>query len=229
MISPTPSNKPTPPLKAVWDVPTRLFHWALVLLVTFSWFSNEMGWIEYHMRSGMAILTLVLFRLMWGVIGSPTARFWNFLAGPGTTIRYLKGLRSGDEAKWFGHNPAGGWSIMALLGLLGLQGSLGLFANDDIFTRGPLFHLVSKRTSDMLTGYHGRVFNVLVAVIALHVTAALFYRFIKRDDLITPMITGKKAWEGDTPQALSAGSQLWRGLLALGLAALAVWYIVTQI
>jgi len=217
------------PLKVVWDLPVRLFHWSLVCLVAFSWFSNQMGWIEYHMRSGMTVLILVLFRLIWGVIGSPTARFWNFLAGPRAVITYLKAMKSGKGEKWFGHNPAGGWSVIALLGLLGLQGSLGLFANDDIFTRAPLFHLVSKRTSDIITGYHGDVFSILLTVIALHVAAALFYRFVKKDDLITPMVTGKKAWEDDAPQALNGRAQLWRGSLALGLAALAVWYLVTRV
>lgn len=218
----------SPPLKKVWDLPTRLFHWSLVGLITFSWFSNEMGWIDYHMRSGMAVLTLVLFRLIWGLIGSPTARFWNFLTGPRTTIKYFKGLVSGGEDKWFGHNPGGGWSIIALLGLVATQGSLGLFANDDIFSEGPLAHLVSKRTSDTLTGLHEETFEILIVLIALHVGMILFYKYFKKDDLIKPMITGTKSWEGDAPRLLNSWSQIWRGLLALGLAALIVWYVVTK-
>lgn len=211
----------------VWDLPTRLFHWCLALLIGASWLTGEMGEMEWHMRSGIAILTLVLFRLIWGVFGSTTARFSQFVTSPVTALGYARNLLAGKADRYFGHNPLGGWMVLALLVLVLAQASSGLFANDDIFTEGPLYHLVTKSTSDWLTGIHKTIFNFLLAAAALHIAAAFFYLFVKKENLILPMIHGWK-------RADEAGGKLnfvlrspFLGLLTLAIAAGAVWALLT--
>lgn len=210
----------------VWDLPTRLFHWCLVLLIGVSWLTGEMGEMEWHMRSGIAILALVLFRLLWGFFGSTTARFSDFLASPVTAYRYARGLIAGKNEPYLGHNPLGGWMVMALLGLIFAQASTGLFANDDIFTEGPLYHLVTKSTSDWLTGIHKSLFDFLLAAAALHIAAAFFYLIVKKDNLILPMVHGRK-------QAIEAGAKpdlVLRGVVLggvmLAVAAASVWALL---
>ena len=179
----------------IWDLPVRLFHWTLVVLLGFSWWSAEQGglWMQYHQWSGYGILTLVTFRLVWGVIGSTHARFADFIRGPRAVLGYLRHLfdRRGGDA-WAGHNPLGGWVVLVMLALLLVQVGTGLFATDDILFEGPLNGLVSDDTASTLTGIHYLNFNILLAVIVVHVCAALFYLVYKRENLITAMITGRK-------------------------------------
>lgn len=211
----------------VWDIPTRLFHWLLVLLLAASWYTGEEGLMEWHMRSGYAILTLVAFRLLWGLLGSRTARFASFVRGPAAALRYGRALFAGRPPHVLGHNPLGALMILALLLLVALQAGTGLFANDDIFTEGPLTHLVSKATSDQLTVIHKTSFNVLLALAGVHIAAALAYRFLLKDDLITPMITGRTARGGD--QADLKQRSLLLALALLAVAAGAVYLVVTQL
>ena len=125
-----PNDRPVP----TWDLPTRIFHWALVLLIIDAWVSYSFGDVlmRWHMWNGYALLTLVLFRLMWGIWGSNTARFSGFVASPLRVVRYLRALARGEDEHYLGHNPAGGWSVLVLLGLILVQGVCGLFASDDI-------------------------------------------------------------------------------------------------
>ena len=183
--------------------------------------------MAWHMRSGMIILTLLLFRIAWGVVGSTTARFSDFVKGPVEAIAYARSLRGDTPAASIGHNPLGGWMVVALLLLLLLQAGTGLFANDDIFTEGPLAHLVSKATSDQLTIIHKTNFNVLLVLIAGHIAAALFYLFVKGENLIWPMVTGRKAM-GAEESGLRFRNPLL-ALVVLALAAAIVWVIVTQL
>lgn len=210
----------------VWDLPTRLFHWCLVVLIGVSWLTGELGEMEWHMRSGIAILTLVLFRLLWGIFGSTTARFTQFVSSPVTALGYARSLVSGKADRYFGHNPLGGWMVVALLVLLLTQASTGLFSNDDIFTEGPLYHLVTKSTSDWLTGIHKTLFNVLLACAGLHIAAAFFYLIVKKDNLILPMMTGRKR----ASEAGAGGQFVLRSsllaLLSLAVAAAAVWALL---
>lgn len=215
----------------VWDIPTRLFHWTLVGLVGFLWWTGENGPIENHMLAGYAVLALILWRLIYGVVGSTTARFSDFVKGPGAVIRYLKsafGKNTLSDAKdhVLGHNPAGGWMVMVLLLILLAQASTGLFANDDIFSEGPLATMVSKETSDMLTRWHkGILFPALQVLVGLHVLAAFFYLFAKGENLIRAMVTGKKAAPPEAGKDLRFASPL----VALAVAVVAgavVWYIV---
>ena len=197
----------------VWDLPVRLFHWSLVLLVPALWWTAGNDRLDLHILLGETMLGLVLFRLLWGVLGSSTARFAAFVRGPGAVLGYL---RSGGRT--LGHNPLGAWSVVAMLLALVVQIGLGLFAiEEDALYEGPLSHLVSYETARALADRHEMMFNVLLALIALHVLAILYYLLIKRDDLATPMVTGRgKA--GESGEAF-VPAPLWRFLLAAGLAA----------
>ncbi|HEU5284682.1 MAG TPA: cytochrome b/b6 domain-containing protein [Burkholderiales bacterium] len=213
----------------VWDLPVRLFHWLLVALIATSWITAEIGGnaMQYHQWSGMSILTLVLFRVLWGFFGSTRARFSDFVRGPRTALAYACGLVRGGTAFYPGHNPLGGWMVVALLASLRVQTATGLFANDDIMIEGPLARHVSKETSDWLTGIHHINFAVLTVLIAVHVAAALFYLLVKRDNLVLPMITGRKPIAEGRGFEPPRGGPLWLAVLLLALCAGAVWGIVT--
>ena len=198
----------------VWDLPVRLFHWAVVLLVPALWATHEWEMMDTHILLGEIMLGLVLWRLLWGVLGSSTARFASFVRGPGAVLRYL----GGKGGRSFGHNPLGGWSVVAMLLLLAVQVGLGLFASDeDGIVYGPLSHLVSYDTARTLAERHETLFWILVALIALHVLAILYYLLVKRDDLVTPMVTGRRA--AADGEAVLVPAPLWRFLLSIVLAA----------
>lgn len=203
----------------VWDLPIRLFHWALVLLVIALWATHEFHMMDVHILLGQAMLGLILFRLIWGLIGSSSARFGSFLRGPRRVYAYLRAPGGS-----FGHNPLGGWSVVAMLAVLAVQVGLGLFASDeDGEFYGPLSHLVSYDTATTLAERHETFFNVLLALIGLHVAAILYYRFARREDLVTPMVTGTRepALSGESMTAAPA----WRFWVAAALA-LAITLIV---
>ena len=210
----------------VWDLPTRLFHWLLLICVILSFVTGNIGGsvMEYHMLNGYAILVLLIFRLAWGFFGSPTARFSSFVKGPATVLSHLGMLlQKKKETPYLGHNPLGGWSIVAMLLVLFIQVVTGLFANDDILTEGPLYVWVSKETSNMLTWVHLINRFVLVALIAIHIFAVFFYFFFKRENLIRPMITGMKCWHPAAEN--TAGSNLLAAAI-FGLAILVVYLLV---
>ncbi|HET7710257.1 MAG TPA: cytochrome b/b6 domain-containing protein [Sphingomicrobium sp.] len=172
---------------AVWDLPTRLFHWMLVGLIAFSWWTAEQQNYDLHFWAGMAVLTLLVFRLLWGLFGSSTARFANFVKGPAAVRDYLAGNWRG-----IGHSPLGALSVIALLGLIAVQGGLGLFASDeDGLLLGPLSGLISGNASGEITRLHKDAFNILLAFIGVHVAAVLFYWLAKRQNLVKPMVTGR--------------------------------------
>jgi len=176
----------------VWDAPIRLFHWAMVLLVAFSYVSAKKGWMDLHFLSGYAILTLLLFRLVWGFVGSQTARFASFLGNPLDGLRHLARFTRREPDIQIGHNAAGGWMVLVMLLLLAVQAGTGLFATDDVVSVGPLGQFVSTEVSEKLTSVHSFNFNLILGAIVLHVLAILAYAVIKRHDLVRPMITGKK-------------------------------------
>lgn len=178
----------------IWDFPVRLFHWSLVLMFCISWITAKMGGnaMEYHMWSGYMILGLVLFRVLWGLLGSETARFSHFIHGPASVLSYVRTLLKPAYKPSMGHTPPGGWSVISLLLVLATQAISGLFSNDDIANEGPLYHLVRKSTSNFLSVVHQYSFNVLLGLVALHLAAIIFYHVKLRDNLIKPMITGFK-------------------------------------
>ena len=213
----------------VWDLPTRLFHWSLVILFGVSWASIELSdnAFNIHMYSGYTILALVVFRLLWGVFGSTTARFANFVRGLRPTLHYAATILQPKPSNHIGHNPFGGWMVVLMLGLLLFQTTTGLFANDDIINEGPLAHWISKDMSDILSGLHQTAFNILLALAGLHIVAVLFYRFFKRENLVTPMITGNKSVSGTITPELRFTS-IWIALLLLGIVVAGVAWLVTR-
>ncbi|MCP5159122.1 MAG: cytochrome b/b6 domain-containing protein [Gammaproteobacteria bacterium] len=211
----------------VWDLPTRLFHWILVALMLVQWWTAEQSSsMDYHIWGGYTVLTLVLFRLIWGFVGSDTVHFSDFVRGPGTALAYGKALLRGETPLYLGHNPMGGWSIIAMLVLLLIQAGTGLFANDDIMVEGPLYAWVSKDTSDWLTSVHHFNFNLLLAVIAMHISAVLFYLLVKRENLIHPMLSGRKHLPPEQIDRAPRMVSPWLGLAVLAIAAMAVWLLV---
>ncbi len=226
----TRSNQASSPIATqavkVWDLPLRLFHWLLVGLVITLWYTGETGEMLWHERCAYALLTLVLFRLLWGVLGSDTARFSQFVRGPAAVLAYLRESDSTTAQPTLGHNPLGAWSVLALLGLLLLQVGTGLFANDDIATEGPWFAWVSYAQSNWLTYLHKVNFQGLLALISLHVSAIIFYRLHQQENLVQPMLTGYKHLPADlnvTPPRLAPG---WLALLLLLVAAAGVYVLL---
>lgn len=211
----------TEPKVRVWDLPVRLFHWAIVLLVPALWWTAETHRMEWHLVLGEVMLGLILFRLLWGVLGSSTARFSAFVKGPAAVVRYLRG-----NGRAFGHNPLGGWSVVVMLAALGIQTGLGLFASDeDGIWYGPLAS-TDLESAHTIAERHETFFWILVALIALHVLAILYYLLAKRDNLVTPMITGRGR-AGEAGQAM-VPAPLWRFGLA-GLLAVALTLAITTL
>ena len=211
----------------VWDLPTRLFHWALAACVVGSLVSVNLGGnaVAWHFRFGYAILTLLLFRLAWGFVGPRYARFSSFPPNPLAALRYLRG----QDASAAGHSPLGALSVYALLLSLAFQAGTGLFANDAIMWDGPLRHTVSNATSDWLTSLHKTNRFVLLALIALHLAAIAFYTLLKRKSLVRPMITGDATLPADrAPDAGAADGPRERSLALAVLAASGgiVWSVV---
>lgn len=214
----------------IWDLPTRLGHWLLVLLVAASWLSAETGRMEWHTRSGLALLAVLLFRLYWGVVGSATARFSRFVRGPAVVLAYARRLLERPQTTARGHNPLAGWGSVALLGLLLLQAALGLFAVDvDGVDSGPLARLVSFETGRRVADLHETTFQVLLGAIVLHLAALAFYLLYRRENLIPAMVRGFRRRHAAAAAAAEAEEEdfapLWRAIPGLVLAGLVVFLL----
>jgi cytochrome b len=194
-LSPTRAPPAVPGVTRIrlWDLPVRIFHWSLVVAVLVAFVTAKLGgdWMDWHGRAGLAIVGLVTFRLVWGIVGSTHARFLSFAPTPSRLRAYLTGRWHG-----VGHNPLGALSVFGLLALLGVQAGTGLFSNDDIAFDGPLSGLIEKARSDSLTGLHHQLSNVLLVLLGLHILAIAFYLLVKKHDLIKPMLTGWKHAQG---------------------------------
>jgi cytochrome b len=198
----------------IWDVPTRLFHWALVGLIGFSWWSAEEHHLDWHIWSGIGVLTLLVFRILWGLFGSSTARFANFIRGPRGVIGYLRDMKGWQPV---GHTPLGALSVIAMLGALLVQVGLGLFsADEDGFYQGPLAGLISIDLSDALTELHEDWFNVILVLVGLHIAALLFYRLALGKKLIRAMLTGRGAVSAEA-EPMRPG-KWWVALICLAVA-----------
>ena len=204
----------------VWDLPTRTFHWLLAACVLASiasaWIGgNAMVW---HFRLGWFVLTLLTFRLVWGLVGGHWSRFARFAYAPATVLRYLRGQSRADEHHDVGHTPLGALSVIGVLLLLALQAGTGLFADDEIANTGPLQPLVSNATSLALTKWHkGYGQWLVIALILLHIAAIVYYLVAQRRNLVTPMLTGDKLLIAPAPHAVDNGRS--RAL------ALALWLV----
>ena len=203
----------------LWDLPTRLFHWSLALLVCGAIITGKIGGgaMVWHGRIGIALVGLLVFRLIWGFVGSTYARFAQFMPTPASLCAYLRGQWRG-----LGHNPFGAISVLGLLALLAALLATGLAGNDDIAFRGPLFDLVSKDVSDRLIGWHRLLTNALFALIALHLAAIAFYTHVRKDNLVRPMITGYKDVTPGSGEPARGGG-LIAALIALFIAAAAAY------
>ncbi|MGC3944565.1 MAG: cytochrome b/b6 domain-containing protein [Chryseolinea sp.] len=181
----------------LWDWPLRLFHWSLLAAVATAIVTGELGgdWMAWHGCAGITVVGLLAFRVVWGLIGSSTARFSHFAPTPGKILAYLRGRWRGT-----GHNPLGALSVFGLLGVLAFQAGSGLFSNDDIAFTGPLAGLIGDGLSHTLTNWHRQVANGLFVLIGLHVAAIAFYALVKKDKLVRPMVTGWKDIPADLPK-----------------------------
>jgi len=213
----------------VWDLPTRAFHWLLAGFVIFSIVTARIGGnaMEWHLRSGYCILTLLAFRLVWGFAGGRWSRFRSFLYAPSTSLRYLRGASLPHEHHHVGHNPLGAGSVFALLGILVLQVATGLVADDEIATTGPLNKYVSSATSAIATGWHKNWGQwIILALVALHISAIAFYWLRRRENLVGPMWHGDKRLGADVPAAVDNGRSRVLALAVVVVCALAVTALV---
>jgi len=179
-----------------WDLPTRLSKWALVLLVVLAWTSNKYGTAVpfWHVWNGYAILVVVVFRLLWGFFGGSTARFSAFIASPRGTLAYLRGQFAGTPRRYLGHNPIGAWMALGLLAALAAQAALGLYSADAdrLIVEGPLAKTVSDAAVDFAAHWHRLGFNIILALVTIHVAANLAYDLLGKYGLIRAMVTGRK-------------------------------------
>ena len=215
----------------MWDLPTRLFHWALVALIVLSFVSGQLEVMELHEWSGIVILGLLVFRVLWGFFGGTHARFGSFVRGPRAVIAYARNVMKPGAARFAGHNPLGGWSVVLMLACLAVQAGSGLFANDDTNFEGPLAGRVSKATSDFFTHVHHINLNVLYVLVALHVGAVVFYLVKKGENLVRPMVTGYKEWgeagaSGGTGDIEHRGGSTLVAVILAAIAAAAVYAVI---
>lgn len=211
----------------LWDLPTRLFHWLLALLILLQWGTAEWHWLDmkWHFWFGYATLALLLFRLLWGVLGSDSARFSRFVRGPGAVFAYLRTLHRREPEFLAGHNPLGGWSVLALLACVAIQAVTGLFSGEeDEALYGPLAGWLGDSTIHTITEVHEFNKNVLLALIVVHVLGVFWHLFVKRENLIGAMLGGRARLRED-PKLNFAGLGL--AVVLAGSCAAAVWALVT--
>ncbi len=220
----------------IWDLPVRLFHWTLVALIAVSYFTGQAGgdWMKFHFWSGYAILTLLIFRIAWGFVGSTTARFSNFVKGPLAAIAHLREMLGRGRPHDAGHNPVGGAMVVALLLAVLLQVVAGLFSADtDTGTvTGPLARLVTDKWIERATAFHEFWINVILVMVALHILAAIVYLVWKKQNLIGAMLHGRKALHDVVPPGEEAPLLAFAsGRLALSLliAAAAIVYFIVRL
>ncbi|WP_144153403.1 cytochrome b/b6 domain-containing protein [Paraburkholderia sp. BCC1885] len=218
-----PDEPVTPPVQPVrrrvlvWDAPLRLFHWLAVLLVAGAYVTLKLNWMEWHVRIGEALLALVLFRLLWGCFGSETARFRSFVALPASALRHLRHLLRREPDLQVGHNAAGGWMVLLLLGLLLLETLSGLYVYNEVADEGPLSETMPTWFANAISSMHAVVWDVLLAAVALHVLVIALYAVAKRHNLLRPMLSGYKP----LPATIAAPKQkpMWLALLLLAIGA----------
>ena len=224
MIS-MPNHADVPSRIKIWDVPTRLFHWTLLIACTIAWLTatrfNTISTMRWHLLAGYVTLALLLFRLLWGIWGSRNNHFVYLWQEAANIPGYLPTLFQRHSHYRIGHNPLGSLAVMLLLLAVASVTVTGLFTNDAVSTAGPWAHWVSDASSETLSSWHAESFDILAALVVLHVGAILFYRFFKYDDLLSPMITGDKPLPPETktmPERVQMDSNL-RAVIFLLLAA----------
>ncbi|MFT2091748.1 cytochrome b/b6 domain-containing protein [Paraglaciecola sp. 2405UD69-4] len=209
----------------VWDLPVRLFHWLLVICIFAQWFTVEVleDATDIHFYIGYFTLGLIIFRLIWGIVGTTYAKFSSFLASPKTMLAYLKSLGNKNHSPTIGHNSVGGLMLPAVLLLVGLQATSGLFITDDIINEGPYYASASDTIKSYMMWLHHNIFNVLLGLIAIHLLAIFYYRFALKHDLISPMFTGKKVVK--PADAITSSKLLLAVIIAVLVASFVYWLV----
>jgi cytochrome b len=215
----------------VWDWPVRLFHWSIVILVAAAIVTSYIGGDakEWHMRAGYGVLAMVLFRIVWGFAGTRHARFASFVRGPRTAIRYARSFARRAPQATVGHNPLGGWSVIALLLALLVQAGTGLFANDDVLMEGPLVKFISDALSDRITTLHHLNVWAIGILVGMHIAAVISHWIVARENLVRPMLTGRKRLHRSLePEGLDKVPHV-RAIALLAASVFTVWWTVTRL
>jgi cytochrome b len=198
----------------VWDLPTRLSHWLTVVLVLAAYVTERLNWMNWHALAGTALLAILLFRLVWGVVGSETARFAAFLTSPRTAVQHLAHVFRREPDAQIGHNPAGGWMVLLLLALLLAEVLTGIVVNNDVADAGPLTELMPAPVADAISNLHTLLWDALLAAVALHLAAIAVYAMAKGHHLLRPMFSGRKQLPAPATPPRIASSVLALGVLA---------------
>jgi len=209
----------------IWDLPLRLFHWAFSVTIIGCWATNELGseYIDLHMTLGYVAMGLVLFRVLWGLVGTKHSRFASFIPTPAKIANYLKR----GQVESAGHNPLGSLMVFAMLILVLLQAGSGLFVDDEIFTTGPYFNALGGDIDKLMATIHHNAFDFIMIAIALHIAAVVFYQWGKRQDIIKPMITGYKTRDAvEQGQEITSSRMILAIILALLAAGFVYWLVV---
>jgi cytochrome b len=213
----------------IWDLPLRLFHWLLVASLFAQWLTAEVleNATQWHAYIGYFTLGLILFRIIWGFIGTRYSKFSSFLGSPKAIFNYAKSIFSVKYQAHVGHNPLGGLLLPAVLGLVGLQAVSGLFVTDDIIFTGPYYTSVSSQIQEIMQTIHHNIFDWLLYLIGVHLLALLFYKYRLKQDLIRPMIDGKKAL--DKQDGIPHSQLLKAVILTVLISAFIIWLVVLNI
>ncbi len=211
----------------IWDLPLRIFHWSFAFTVLAAWYTaeNKEDYIELHIQLGYVALTLIIFRILWGIIGPKHARFSQFLPSPKTLFAYL--TQSKIDTSSPGHNPMGALMVILMISLISAQSISGLFINDDVFSSGPYYGSINSNLEKIMFFLHHNTFDFMIGAIALHISAISYYWRIKKQNLVTPMITGKKTSEqAKASDAIPHSKLILAGVLALCCAVFVYWLVV---
>ncbi|MES1146910.1 MAG: cytochrome b/b6 domain-containing protein [Solimonas sp.] len=229
-LSEKPSEQVQEERPKVWDLPLRLTHWLLALAVVGAFVTNKLGinYFRYHVWCGYTVIVLVLFRIIWGLIGSYHARFRNFIRSPSTVIQYIRDEARGRSAPHVGHNPLGAVMVVTLLAALLVQAVTGLFGNDEIFNVGPLYGYVNNELSLKLTSFHRKWFYWLIAAITIHVLAVIAHHIFRRENLVGAMISGHKSHVTTPPNEDARHARVWLAAVMIAVISLLLWWVVTH-
>lgn len=214
----------------VWDLPVRLFHWSLVILFIVAYATNTLGtdYFIYHLWSGYAIIVLVSFRILWGLVGTYHARFLNFVRNPIATAKYGFSVLKRKDKHYAGHNPLGAVMVIVLLVTILVQAATGLFSNDEIFNLGPLYGYISNELSLQLTSLHRQLFYWILGAVVVHILAVFAHVFFKRENIIKAMFNGKKTAIDFIDKKSIGSSRIWLAIIIVAALSLALAWIISS-
>jgi len=217
----------------IWDLPLRLFHWSFAITILAAWYTSEQKGelVELHMQLGYVALGLLIFRILWGIVGPKHARFSQFIPSPKTVIHYIKNLKNNEfKDNNAGHNPLGALMVVLMITLVSLQAISGLFINDDIFSSGPYYGSLSKEFEKVMFFLHHNTFDFMIAAIVLHLAAIAYYWRVKKQNLVLPMITGKKSSQlMSTTDAIPHSKIMLAIIIAIACTAFIYWLVVINV